>query len=358
MLDRAHGRVPNRNPFEFTDPTEVEAAFGQIRSLDPIEWAAAFGALAEERATRARAAEDRADRAAARTEWLAAYNYERVARYPAPNSPAKIAAYARERAHYASAARHFDPPLEVVRVPFRGRPGEGSEIVAHLRLPRGPGRRPLVMHWGGIDSFKEDRRVDAYLERGLAVLALDMPGAGEAPIKGSLDAERLWDPLFDWVATRAELDSERIALVGGSTGGYWATKLAHTHRERIRGAVNHGGPVHEAFSEAWIDRSQHGDYPFELVETLAWTFGLGGPEEYVAFAPRLSLLEQGLLDRPSAPLLCLDGVDDTVFPIADHELLLRHGGPKSARFFPGGHMGNTPRTTPTIVDWVDRELRR
>src|SRR2546428_4240307 len=108
MLDRAHGRVPNRNPFEFTDPTEVEAAFGQIRSLDPIEGAAAFGALAEERATRARAAEDRADRAAARTEWLAASNYQRVARYPPPNSPAKIRPYARQPAPYASAAPHFD----------------------------------------------------------------------------------------------------------------------------------------------------------------------------------------------------------------------------------------------------------
>ena len=358
MIDRAHGRVANRNPFEFADAAEVERALAGLRSLDPAEWAAAFGAVATEHAERARAAEGRGDPATAKTEWLAAYNFERVARYPAPSSPAKAAAYARERAHYANAARFFDPPLEIVRIPFRGRPGEGAEIVAHLRLPRGRARPPLVMHWGGIDSYKEDRRVEPYLERGLAVLALDMPGTGEAPLRGSLDAERLWDPLFDWAVARGDVDGTRVAIVGGSTGGYWATKLAHTHRERIRAAVNHGGPVHEAFTERWIERSQRGDYPFELVETLAWAFGLGGPEEYVAFAPRLSLLEQGLLDRPCAALLCVNGVDDTVFPIADHELLLRHGEPKAARFFPGGHMGNTPQTTPTIVGWVDRELRR
>src|SRR2546428_308835 len=298
MIDRAHGRVANRNPFEFTDAAEVERAFAGLGSLDPAEWAAASGAVATEHAERARAAEGRGDPATAKTEWLAAYNFERVARYPAPSSPAKAAAYARERAHYANAARFFDPPVEIVRIPFRGRPGEGAEVVAHLRVPRGRARPPLVMHWGGIDSYKEDRRVEPYLERGLAVLALDMPGAGEAPLRGSLDAERLWDPVFDWAVGRGDVDGTRVAIVGGSTGGYWATKLAHTHRERIRAAVNHGGPVHEAFTERWIERSQRGDYPFELVETLAWAFGLGGPQEYVAFARRLFLLAQGLLDRP------------------------------------------------------------
>ena len=69
------------------------------------------------------------------------------------------------------------------------------------------------------------------------------------------------------------------------------------------------------------------------------------------------MLDQGILDRESAPLLLVNGVADEVFPIADHELLLRHGSPKSARFFPGGHMGHTPRTSPTIVEWLDRELR-
>ncbi len=357
MLDRAHGRVPNRNPFEFVDPREVEGVFAELRSLDHAAWAAAFGALANPHAERAREADGQGRAEAAKAEWLVAYNYERVARYPAPSSPAKLAAYARERSHYANAARYFDPPLEVVRIPFRGRPGEGDAVIALLRCPRGAGRPAVVVAWGGIDSYKEERRAEPFLEKGHAVLALDMPGAGEAPIKGSLDAERMWDAVFDWIAARDDLDPDRIGLIGASTGGYWSTKLAHTHRERIRAAVNHGGPVHHAFAAPWIERSQQGDYPFELVATLAWAFGLSGIDDYVAFAPRLSLLDQGILDRESAPLLLVNGVADEVFPIADHELLLRHGSPKSARFFPGGHMGHTPRTSPTIVEWLDRELR-
>jgi len=33
-------------------------------------------------------------------------------------------------------------------------------------------------------------------------------------------------------------------------------------------------------------------------------------------------------------------------------LLIEHGSPKSVRLFPGGHMGHTPRTVPTIVEWL------
>ena len=358
MLDRAHGRVPYRNPFEFTDPLEVERAFASLRSLEHGEWTAVFGALASERAERASRAEGRRDANAAKAEWLAAYNYERVARYPAPSSPEKAAAYARARDHYAKAARYFDPPLESVRIPFRGRPGEGDTIVAHLRRPAVAERPPVVVTWGGIDSYKEERRADPFVERGHAVLAVDMPGAGEAPLRGSLDAERMWDAIFDWLADRGDLDPSRIGLLGGSTGGYWATKLAHTHRQRIRAAVSHGGPAHHAFESAWIERSRASDYPFDLVESLAWTFGFATADEYVAFAPRLSLLEQGILDRPCAPLLLVNGTEDTVFPPADQELLLRHGSPKSVRLFPGGHMGLTPQTIPTIVAWLGRELAR
>jgi hypothetical protein len=68
------------------------------------------------------------------------------------------------------------------------------------------------------------------------------------------------------------------------------------------------------------------------------------------------LLDQGILERPCAPLLCVNGVDDSVFPIEDMYLLLRHGGAKCARFFAGGHMGHSPALFPTIVDWLVRQL--
>jgi hypothetical protein len=64
----------------------------------------------------------------------------------------------------------------------------------------------------------------------------------------------------------------------------------------------------------------------------------------------------GVLDQPCAPMLCVNGLEDTVFPIQDMLLLLEHGDPKTARFFPGGHMGHTPETQPLITRWVAERL--
>jgi len=285
-----------------------------------------------------------------------AYGFYRVARYPAPTTPAKLDAYRRSQQWYLQLARSFDPPLQRVRIPFPGRPGEGQAIVADLRVPRTTARPPVVIAWGGIDSFKEERLTDSYLARGIATLAIDMPGTADAPIPGSLDAERLWDPIFDWLAARDDVDGHRVAVSGNSTGGYWALKLAHTRRDRIRAAVDHGGPAHHAFERAWIERSEEGEYPFELPETLAAAFGRRTREEWIEFAPELSLLRLGVLDGPCAPLLLVNGVDDSVFPIADMHLLLEHGDPKTIRLYPGGHMGNAPGVQEVIVDWVAMRL--
>ena len=66
-------------------------------------------------------------------------------------------------------------------------------------------------------------------------------------------------------------------------------------------------------------------------------------EEFLEVAPRFSLKTMGLLDKPSAPLLGVNGKLDDQAPVADIYLLLEHGNPKSARIYPDGHhMGRTP----------------
>jgi pimeloyl-ACP methyl ester carboxylesterase len=353
MRERARGR---KNPFQYTDPTEVERALEELQSVEREAWAEKFTRLAAPYEERAAEAEARGDHAAARDLYLVAYDYCHVARYPAPNSPGKLRAYRRSQENYLKAARYFDPPLERVEMPFRGRPGEGSVSVGLLRKPRGVERPPLVVIWGGIDAFKEERKPDEFLGIGLAVLAMDMPGVADAPLPGSEDAERLWDAVFDWIAARPDLDARRVGIVGGSTGGYWAAKLAHTHRDRIRAAVDHGGCAHYAFTPEWIAKAQRGEYPFELAETLACAFGRSTYEDWVEYAPRLSLVTQGILDQPCAPLLLVNGKQDTVFPIEDMYLLLEHGSPKTARIIAdSGHMG-APGAMPAILGWLKEQL--
>ena len=355
LMERAR---EGRNPMEYVPPQEAWSVLDRLDTLDRERWAEAFSAAAEPHFAAGLEAEAAGDNAAARREYLAAFGLFRAARYPAPNSPAKMRAYRRSQEAYFKAANFAEPRVARVEMPYVGDQARGASIVGYLYRPRRDGPLPIVVQWGGIDSFKEERRPAPYLAAGLAVLAIDMPGVGDAPIPGSETGEELWNGVFDWIVAERGLDERRIALVGASTGGYWATKLAHTHRGRIAAAVNHGGPAHLAFEAGWIARAARGEYPFELAETLASAFGRKTAAEWLDYAPRLSLLDQGVLDRPSAPLLCVNGIDDSIFPIEDMYLLLRHGGAKSARFFPGGHMGHDPSLFPTIVDWVTRELSR
>lgn len=328
LLERARAR---RNPFTHTDPSVAERIVMSLRSTEHEAWVGAFGAAAED-----------SERD------LDAYGYWRVARYPAPTSARKREAYRRSQEHYLRAVAAAEPPLERIEIPFRGRPGEGGTVVGYLRRPRAA-RPPVLVIWGGIDAFKEERRTDAYLAAGIATLAIDMPGTGDAPLAGSADAERMWDDVFAWIDGRPDLDGDRVAVLGSSTGGYWAAKLSRTHRERIRAAVDHGGPVHAAFTAAWIARSQVGEYPFELAETLAAAFGGSTYDDWVRIAPTLSLAALGVLDRPAAPLLAVHGEGDTVFPVADAELLIERGA--TGHVTPGGHMGSGD-VTRAIVDWL------
>ena len=344
------------HPLDGLDADVAREAIESLAGLDGDSWAAAWGAAAERFATEADAEEDPGTR---REALLQAYGFAFIGRYPVPNHPAKQHLYDRARELFVLATSLDDPPVERVTVPFAGRNGEGGEVAFYLLRPRDVERPPVVMLWGGIDTWKEEMyaRMGTLLRsRGFAVLLLDMPGVGESPVLAGPDAERQWTPVFDWLSGREDVDSARCAAVGASFGGYWAMKLAYTHRDRLACAVNWGGGVHITFTLEWQQRSRNASsYLIDLMPARARIFGGETFEDYVERCPALSLLDQGLLDGPSAPLLLVNGRNDAQNSIDDIYLSLDHGDPKSARVFDGGHMGEGP-VVPTIVEWVTGRL--
>jgi len=345
------------HPFQYTLADDVQGVLTGLDSYDRDAWAAAFSTVAVRYQARAEDAVQAGDTTAAHENYLRAYGYYRMARYPTTNSAGKKSAYRKSQDMLLRASRYFDIPIERVEIPFTGRPGEGDRIIAHLRVPKGTDRLPVLLVSGGIDTFKEDMHTDQLLARGIATLAIDIPGVGDAPLAGSEDAERMFTPVLEWITTRPELDSERVGYWGGSTGGYWAAKIAHTHRDSLAYVVSQGGCIDHGFDADWIEQAQSGEYPFELAETLAYAFGRDTFDQWVQYAPKLSLVRQGILDRPCAETLLINGLHDTVFPISDYYLLLEHGMPKSARFFDTGHMGYTADTQSIILDWITSRLQ-
>jgi pimeloyl-ACP methyl ester carboxylesterase len=344
-------------PFTYALYDDVERIMTSLTSYDRDKWAAAFSSIAKPYEEKAAQAEKAGDAQSAKENYLRAYQYYRLARYPTTNSAGKKEAYKKSQETLLKASRYFEIPIETVEIPFKGKSGEGNNIVAYLRLPKkGSAPFPLLVTWGGIDGFKEEQLNDPALEHGLATLAIDGPGVGDSPLKGSEDAERLFGAVFDWVITQKNFDPGKVGVWGYSTGGYWAVKVAHVCKDRLACAVSQGGPVHYAFELDWIEQQERGEYPFEFFETISYAFGLSGYEEWVQYAPKLSLLKQGILDKPSAPLLLVNGIHDSVFPIKDYYLLLEHGSPKCARFYDAGHMGFTRDTFETIMNWIYEKL--
>lgn len=360
ILHRA-GKI---NPFERVQREEVQGLVGRMSSLDPDLWGSEWGKLGSRYELQGEAQEKRGEREAAGKTYYQAYEYYRIGRYPVPSSREKMNCYQGALRSFLRAAPYLDPPLERVEIPF-----EGKKVVGYLQIPKGAQRPPVVMHWGGVDGWKEDRRSSSEVlhKIGLATFTIDMPGAGENPLLGQDPrAERTFSAAIDYLATRKEVEGKRIAVMGGSFGGYWAAKLAHVEAKRLRGAVNWGAGVHYTFQETWLRpalterASQYLMGPASLLDARSYIFGVKTLEEVLKIAPSLSLKTQGLLDQPSAPLLCVNGKEDDQHPVEDIYLLLEHGSPKEVRIFPGaGHMGRVPgRSNEEVLETVTRWLKQ
>lgn len=347
------------HPMNLVPPSQGMAVIDGLTGLDGASWGDAWGRAGTEVLTAADAAAARGDATEAASLYLQAQGLFFLGRFPCPNHPRKLENAVQERRAYLAAARYFRWPTQRMAIPFRGAPGDGDEVVFLYRRPERLESPPVVMLWGGVDAWKEQLTAasDALLAQGIATIALDNPGTGESPVRADTRGERQFVPVFDWIAANPELQGRRVGLFGRSFGGYWATKLAHTHADRIAGAVSWGGGAHYMFQRDWVEASRYPDsYLMELAETRSRMLGARNDAEYIEHFARLSLLDQGLLDQPCAPLLLVNGVDDRQCPVADIHLLTQHGSPKSVRLFPGGHMGHTPRTVPTMVEWLAERL--
>jgi esterase FrsA len=344
-------------------PADAGEALGRIRSRDPDEWAAAWSAVADGYMAKAKAASDPKE---ADANFVRAWRLYYFGQWPAPTSAGKQAAYQRAIDAYLQHARFFDPPLEVVRIPF-----EGKEIVGYLRLPANAKRPvPLVLAISGLDSRKETvaETYAAALAEGIGFFAVDSPGTGQAPLKADESSDRMYSRVLDYLATRPEIDKNRILVHGQSFGAYWAAKLAHTEAKRLAGAVTQSPPIHRTFQPDFFrGRIYTREYLFDLLPASLFVYGLKSADELIAFLPRMSLQAQDLLGKPTAPILVVGGTRDTQVPIDDLELLLNSGsGPREAWINPvGGHMGRTAGTWPdpvifrqVILPWEVRRLNQ
>jgi esterase FrsA len=347
------------------DPADVREVFAAIKTSDNDEWAAAFSGVADRYMAQGKALET-TDPVKANAAYIKAWRLYSFGRWPVPASPGKQRAYGKALEAFLAHARFMDPPLEVVHIPF-----EGSEIVGYLRLPKSTkGPVPVVMAISGLDSRKEDlsENFGAILPYGIGFIGLDSPGTGQAPIKASETAEREFSRVLDYLQTRPDVDKTRIGMDGQSFGAYWATKLAIIEHARLKGVVAQSPPADATFQKDFVINKTLGnrEYLFGLGPALMSIYeGAKTGDDLATIFPKMSLVSQNLLGKPTAPMLIIAGVLDTQVPVSDAYLILNSGDvPKEAWINPqGGHLGRQVKVWPdpvifrqVIIPWLVRTL--
>ncbi len=249
----------------------------------------------------------------------------------------------------AIALPHLRPAGERVEMPYQGR-----WLAGILRKPPQIERPPVVVMVMGLDSAKEetDCYEQPFLARGMATLAFDGPGQGEAEYDFAIrgDYEVAVAAVVDFVMTRRDLDGARIGLWGVSLGGYYAPRAA-AFEPRIQACMALGGPFD--WAAAWDRLPELTREAFRVRSHRATI------EEARRHAATLSLA--GIAERITCPIYIMNGRQDQLVPAADAERLAREvRGPVTLHMIDDGNHIATNRAwrwRSHSADWMAEQLR-
>jgi len=257
------------------------------------------------------------------------------------------AAHERTVACFRRGAATLSPPAEPVRVPYRD-----TALAAYLRVPGPGGRYPVVIMMAGLDSVKEELQATAeyMLSRGLATIAVDGPGQGEAEYELPIEPayERVAAAVADYLDGRDDIDPDRIGAFGVSLGGYYAARAA-AFEPRLRAAVVLAGPYCWAL-----------DWDILPPQTRA-TFQRrsGAATEAEARERMAALTLEHAAARITCPLLVAAGGRDRLVPPYQAERLAREAPGAELMFDPDGSHGLTNHAFESrskMADWLAAHL--
>ncbi len=212
---------------------------------------------------------------------------------------------------------------ELVRYPtFDQVDGKDRTIPAFVYKPKGPGPHPVIIsiHGGPEGQFRPSFQSTYQLwidKLGAAVIAPNVRGsAGYGKEYVALDngyqredSVRDIGALLDWIGTQDDLDADRVAVIGGSYGGYMVLASAVHFSDRLKAAVDIVGIS---------------NFVTFLENTQAYRQDLRRPEygderipEMRTFLNRISPLTN--IKKIQVPLFVVQGQNDPRVPVTEAE---------------------------------------
>lgn len=216
---------------------------------------------------------------------------------------------------------------ELIRYPtFDSVGGKPRTIPAFYYRPRGPGPFPVLIDiHGGPESqerpFFNPAIQYAVNDLGMAVLAPNVRGsAGYGKSYLELDngykredSVRDIGKLLDWIATRRELDAGRVAVIGGSYGGYMVLASMVHYGDRLRAGIDIVGI---SSFVTFLENTQPYRRDLRRVE-----YGDERDPRMREFLAGISPLTHA--DKIKTPMLVAQGLNDPRVPVGESEQIVR-----------------------------------
>jgi dipeptidyl aminopeptidase/acylaminoacyl peptidase len=166
------------------------------------------------------------------------------------------------------------------------------------------GRNNYLIHELGITVIEPNVRGSSGF--GKSFLALDNGRKRE-------DAVKDVGSLLDWIGQQPDLDASRVAVFGGSYGGYMVHAVAVHYSARIRAAIAAVGISHFV---SFLERTETYRRDLRRAE-----YGDERDPGMRAFLDRISPLTNA--DRIKVPLFVIHGRNDPRVPVAEAEQIVR-----------------------------------
>jgi hypothetical protein len=329
----------------------------------------AFVPTAQKLVKQAAEAEDK-DKEEAKRLYLRANAVFRLARFPYIGTEVKEKVFEEQKEAYLRGTKLWDVPITETVIPHKhAANGDGPQIPLYIRKPTGSGPIPTILLITGLDGHRPDNteRTEEFLQRGWACVICDIPGTTvdcPANRRDPLSPDRLFSSILDWMKEQKEFDARNVVAWGLSAGGYYAIRLAHTHKDALRGSVGHGAGVHHYIGREWLSQIGKHEYPFGLERAYVGKYGYSSfsemkekcQDEFSLISGKgegVAVVGEG---KPSCRMLLINGVLDGCMPVEDSMVLAEYGTPKEMRFVRERlHMGY-PEANGIVYPWLEEVM--
>jgi dipeptidyl aminopeptidase/acylaminoacyl peptidase len=325
----------------------------------------------------------------AREAYLRASNYYRTAEFflhTDPADPRIIKTWEKSRESFQKAAKLSVHPIKFVRIPF-----EDTTLPGYLLLTDdSQKKRPLLIIHSGFDGTAEELYFEIgalAVKRGYNVLLFEGPGQGEVIREQKIPFRPNWEtvvtPVVNFALELAEVDPEKIGLVGFSLGGFLAPRAA-AFEHRFKVCVANGG-VYDFYENAMKksppnmegilqDKEASLEFDKEIMKEMktdvdtGWffangmfTFKAATPSEFLRMLKPYNMKDS--VKKIKSIMLVVDSEEDKDLPGQAKQLFEALESPKEFMLFTKEEgaeehcqMGAIMISSERILNWLDDNL--